>query len=251
MLIIVVILLFGLQIHLVSCYTKITNDYDLYGIKVAMNDGMMISVDNLNMAWYVTPVVPNNTFVRTIYFNETNCDFVYSIVVPEVNISSFVYNCIDYQGNNLIGFFTSDTTFLFSLQNEQIISNYSTQDNFIIDIDGQNFGVYGFTDDFIFYYELRLPFLLIVWSNMLNISPRAFDIGSNIDYGILVGYCQLTVSLAVECAFIIQLNRSLSCPFINNQFSITDFLQFPYSDPRTNHHISQSRIYSEQNYIIS
>ena len=142
MLIIVVILLVVVQIHLVSCYTKITNDYDLYGIKVAMNDGMMISVDNLNMAWYVTPVVPNNTFVRTIYFNETNCDFVYSVVVPEFNISSFVYNCIDYQGNNLIGFFTSDTTFLFSLQNEQILSNYSTQDNFIIDIDGQNSGVY-------------------------------------------------------------------------------------------------------------
>jgi hypothetical protein len=129
------------------------------------------------------------------------------------------------------------------------VYNYSTQDNFVINIDGENTGVYGFADDFMFYYQLNSPFSLTVWSNTLNISPRAVDIGLNVDYGIVVGYCQSTLFLALECGFIIQLNRSLSCPILMNEFSITNFIQFPYSDPRTNHHITQSRIYSSQTIL--
>jgi hypothetical protein len=238
-----------LQVHLGSCYTKTPNDYDLYGIKVAMNDRLMVSVDNLNMVWYAVPVVPNNTLVSTIYYNSTTCDFVYSVVVPVSNISSFVYNCIDDQGQNVIGFFIGNDTFSFSLGNEQSIFNYSTQDNYIINSDGQNTGIYGFADDFMFYYELNSTFSLTAWPNTLNISPRALDIGSNVEYGVVVGYCQSTPSLALECGFIIQLNQSLSCPILMNEFSITSFIQFPYSDPRTNHHITQSRVYSAQTVL--
>jgi hypothetical protein len=226
-----------------------SNDYDLYGIKVDMNDGLMVSADNLNMVWYVVPVIPNNLFSRTISYNETTCEFVYSVVVPVSNISSFIYNCIDYQGNNTIGFFAGDDTFSFSLIDEKTVSNYSTQDNFVIDIDEQNTGIYGFADDFIFYYELNSTFSLTVWPNMLNISPRAVDIGSSDDYGVVVGYCQLTTSLAVECAFIVELNKSLSCPNRTNEFLIVPFIQFPYSDPRTNHHITQSTLYSAQTVL--
>ncbi|CAF1543520.1 unnamed protein product [Adineta ricciae] len=238
-----------LQIHLAFSYTKTSNDYDLYGIKVAMNDYIMVSVDNLNMVWYVIPVVPNNSIYNAIAFNETSCDFVYSVVVPVWNISSFVYNCIDYQGRNVIGHFVSSSILSFSLADEQIVSNYSTQDNFIIDIDGQDAGVYGFADDFMFYYELNPAHSLTIWSNTWNMSPRALDIGSNVDYGVIIGYCQITSSLAQECAFIIQLNKSLSYPVRTNEFSIQNYIQFPYSDPRTNHHITQSRLYSAQTVL--
>jgi hypothetical protein len=244
-----IVLIIFLQLNLVLLYTKISNDYDLYGIKVAMNDNLMVSVDNLNMVWYVVPVVPNNTLYNTIHYNETSCDFVYSVIVPLLNENFFVYNCIDDQGDNVIGLFGGNDIFSFNLMNEQKIDNYSTQDNYIINIDGESNGIYGFADDFIFYYKLNSTYELFVWSNTLNISPRAIDIGLNIDFGVLVGYCQLTSSLAVECAFIIQLNQSLSCPIRINEFSITNYIQFPYSDPRTNHHISSSRVYSSETLL--
>jgi hypothetical protein len=240
------ILFLLLQAHLGSFYTPVTNDYDLYGTKVAINDQLMVSIDNLNMVWYATPVIPNNTICCSIYYNTTSCAFVYSVVVPVSNISLFVYNCIDQQYQNVVGFFINTGTCPFYLGNEQIVSNYSTQDNYVIGIDGSSMGVYGFADDFIFYYELNSTFSLTVWPNTLGISPRALDIGSNVDYAVIVGYCQVTSSLANECAFILSLNRSLLCPNSSEEFSISSFIQFPYSDPRTNHHIAQSRLYSEQ-----
>ena len=237
------------QTHLASLYTPIVNDYDLYGIKVAMNDQLMVSVDNLNRVWYATPVLPNNSMFCPIYYNETSCNFVYSVAVPVSNTNLFVYNCIDQQERNVVGFFVSNNTCPFYLANEQILLNYSTQDNFVIGIDGIHVGVYGFADDFIFYYELSSTFSLTVWPNTLSISPRAVDIGSNIDYATIVGYCQSTSFLARECGFILSLHRALSCPTSLSEFSISSFIQFPYSDPRTNHYITQSRVYSGQTGI--
>jgi hypothetical protein len=171
---------------------------------------------------------------------------VYSVVVPVSNITSFVYNCIDLQGQNIIGMFESNDNCSFHLINEQILSNYSTQDNFIIGIDGGNMGVYGFADDFIFYYELNSTFQLTVWPNSLNISPRALDIGANIDYAVVIGYCQSTPTLAVDCGFIVLLNRSLSCPISTSAFSMIDANQFSYFDPRINQYATDSRTYSAQ-----
>ncbi|CAF3247231.1 unnamed protein product [Rotaria sp. Silwood2] len=228
----------------VLLYTKVTTDYDLYGIKVAMNDRIMVSADNLYLVWYILPISANSSFICFTYYNETTCDFVYSIVVPMVDSTLFVYNCIDYQGNNLIGFFASNTTCDFLLVNEQIISNYSTQDNFVITIDGNGTGVYGFADDFIFFYELQAPFKLTVWPNIFNISPRAIDIGSSMQYGVLVGYCQSTPSTAIECGSILALNNSLSIPDRVNDISIRSNLNFNWSDPRINFLVAQSRAYS-------
>ncbi|CAF4741089.1 unnamed protein product, partial [Rotaria magnacalcarata] len=211
-----------------------------------MNDGLMVFTDNLNAAWYAVPVFPNTMIICTIHYNETTCDFVYSVVVPISNISAFVYNCIDLQGRNIIGLFESNATCSFYLSNEQIVFNYSTQDNFIISINGDNTGIYGFADDFLFYYELNSTFQLIVWPNSLNISPRAVDIGANIDYAVVVGYCQLAPAYAVDCGFIVSLNRSLSCPNSTNAFSMINSNQFAYSDPRINQYLTNSRDYSAQ-----
>ncbi|CAF3715353.1 unnamed protein product [Rotaria socialis] len=220
------------------------NDYDLYGIKIAMNDGLMVFVDNLNAAWYTVPVFLNTQIICIIHFNETTCNFVYSVVVPISNISSFVYNCIDLQGRNVIGLFESNATCSFYLSNEKIVSNYSTQNNFIISINGDNTAIYGFADDFLFYYELNSTFQLTVWPNSLNISPRAADIGANNDYAVVVGYCQLASAYAVDCGFIVSLNRSLSCPNSTHAFSMINSNQFAYSDPRISQYLTNSRDYS-------
>ncbi|CAF2015361.1 unnamed protein product [Rotaria magnacalcarata] len=184
--------------------------------------------------------------IGIIHYNGTTCDFVNSVVVPISNISTFVYNCIDLQGRNVIGLFESNATCSFYSSNEQIVFNYSTQDNFIISINEDNTAIYGFAGDFLFYYELNSTFQLSVWPNSLNISPLAVDIGANIDYAVVVDYCQLTPAYAVDCDFIVSLNRSLSCPNSTNAFSMITPNQFAYSDPRINQYLTNSPHYSAQ-----
>lgn len=141
------------EIELMSCNGLVSNDDDLYGVKVGMNDVVMMSVDNLNGVLYASPVVANNIAYETISFNESTCNFAYSIVVPIWNNVSFVYNCIDNEENNISDYFVGNENFSFSLINEQKILNYSREENFAINIDGDNTGVYGFADGFLLYYE--------------------------------------------------------------------------------------------------
>lgn len=224
--------------------TIMNNDFDLYGIKVGINDGLMVSADNLNMVWYATPVVVENLDFTSIYYNETRCYFVLSVIVPQMDELSFIYNCIGHQGENIIGAFVGYENLSFSLVNEQIISNYSTQENFLINIDGNGTGIYGISDDFILYYQLNSSYLLKIWSNTLNISPRALDIGANMEYGVVVGYRQKRAAIAEECGLIIRLNQFFSIPQIVNNIVMNKSIKFPYSDPRTNHLIRESRVYS-------
>ncbi len=84
--------------------------------------------ENLNMVWYIVPIVANNTLYNTIYYNETSSDFVDSVIVPLSNENLFVQNCIDDQEDNVIGLVS------FNLINEQ--------NNSIINIDGESNGIY-------------------------------------------------------------------------------------------------------------
>ncbi|CAM4833787.1 unnamed protein product [Rotaria magnacalcarata] len=238
------IVLFLISSYPAFTYTAVVADNDLYGIKIAMNDRLLVSAANLFAGWFISLLPNNENNNCMISFNSSTCGVVYNVIVPFTNDISFVYNCIDLSGNNVIGFFIGHDNCTFVLQDESIVSNYSTQYNYVIDINEQGTGVYGFADDFILYYELQPTIQLFVWSNTLGISPRAVDVGSNYQYAVLVGYCQSTPSIAVECGFFIQLNTSQSCPTIINEFAIANVLQFPWTDPRSNQFISQSRVYT-------
>jgi hypothetical protein len=231
-------------------YTKVPTDYDLYGIKIGINDRFLVSVDNLFLVWYIEIFPHSNISYCEISYNLTTCDFVYSVIVPTSNNMSFVYNCIDLQGNNVIGFFSgNDTCRSFQLYDEQIVSNYSTQDNFVIAIDGQGTGVYSIADDFVFFYELYPTIQLVVWPNTLGISPRGIDIGANQQYAVVAGYCQTTPTNAVECGFLIRLNQSLSCPYSISKFDIANVLNYPWNDPRAVRYIDNSRTYTAQSVM--
>ncbi|UJR38772.1 hypothetical protein I4U23_031437 [Adineta vaga] len=243
------IILMFLWIPSVLMYTKVSTDYDLYGIKIALNDRFLVSVDNLFLVWYVEYFPHANGSSCRVLYNSTSCDFVYSVIVPTSNNISFIYNCIDFQGNNLVGFFISNGTCIFHLKDEQIISNYSTQDNFIIAINGEDTGVYGFADDFIFFYQLFPTIDLISWPNSLNISPRAMDINFNEKYAVIAGYCQSSATIAVECGFIVQLNTSLSCPYSTSTYPLNTVVQYSWNDPRSIRLITNSRIYTSQSVM--
>lgn len=231
-------------------YTKVPSDYDLYGIKIGINDRFLVCVDNLFLVWYIELFPHTNISSCQVPYNLTTCDFVYSIVVPMSNNISFVYNCIDFQGNNVVGLFVgNDTCASFQLYDEQIVSNYSTQDNFVIDIDEHGTGVYSVADDFMFFYELYPTIQLTVWPNTLGISPRGINIESNQEYAVVAGYCQVTPTTAVECGFFLRLNRSLSCPYSISEFDIANVLNYPWSDPRCIRYIANSRIYTAQSVM--
>ncbi|CAM4911287.1 unnamed protein product [Rotaria socialis] len=238
------IVLFLIASYPAFTYTAVVTDNDLYGIKIAMNDRILVSAVNLFEGWFISLLPNNGTNNCIIWFNSSTCDVVYNVIVPSTNDISFVYNCIDLPGNNLMGYFIGNDNCTFELQDESIVSNYSTQYNYVIDINEQSTGVYGFADDFILYYELQPAIQLFVWPNTLGISPRAVDVGSNYQYAVLVGYCQSTPSVAIECGFFIQLNASQSCPTIIKVFTIANILQFSWTDPRSIRYISQSQVYT-------
>ncbi|CAF3958825.1 unnamed protein product, partial [Adineta steineri] len=231
-------------------YTKVPYDYDLYGIKIGLNEQFLVSVDNLFLVCYIELFPHSNSSTCQIPYNLTTCDFVYSVVVPSTSNISFVYNCIDILGNNVIGVFTSNGTCAsFHLNDEQIVSNYSTQDNFLIAIDGQGTGVYSIADDFVCFYQLYPTFELFVWPNTIGISPRGMHIGSNQDYAVVAGYCQSTLTSAVECGFYIRLNTSLSSPYSISKFDIANVLHYSWNDPRIIRYMANSRTYTAQSVM--
>jgi hypothetical protein len=238
------IFLLSLFINRGYMYTNMATDYDMYGIKIAMNDRFMVSLDNLFSIWYIEILSGNQDLSCTANYTLTTCEFVYSVVTPLTNNRSFVYNCVSSQGKNVIGTIIHINMCDFHLIDEQIVSNYSTQDNFVIDLNEQGTGVYGFADDFVLFYELQPTNHLFIWQNTLSISPRAMDIGANNEYAVVVGYCQLKPSKAVECGFFVRLNESYSCPYIINNFPISTVLTYPWTDPRAAHFITQSRVYT-------
>lgn len=243
------VLAFILLIHNALFFTKVTYDYDLYGIKMAINDYFTVSADNILLRWFIFTMETNKTHFCEVNYSQTTCDFVYSIVVPISNTTWVIYNCVNLAGNHVVGFFTIDSKCNFQFNNETTLSNYSTQDNLVIAIDANNTGIYGFADDFIYFYQLKPPFSITIWPNSFNISPRAIDIGLNTDYGVLVGYCQYTPSTAYECGSIIRLNQSYSNPQIATKISLKDALQVFWSDIRFTRVIAQSRTYSTQTIL--
>ena len=232
-------------VNRVDVYMKVrAADYDLYGIKVALNDRLMVRPDNLLSIWNFVVLTNDTSLSCTANYTLTTCDFVYSVVTPVTNNRGFAYNCIDSEGRNVIGRIAHVDLCDFRLMDERIVGHYLTQENFVIDIDGEGTGVYGFADDFVLYYALQPTPLLIVWPNTLGISPRAMDIGSSNGYAVVVGYCQQTPSKAGECGALMQLNRSLACPYSKSDFPFSNVLTYPWNDPRATHFVTQSRAYA-------
>ncbi|CAF0839911.1 unnamed protein product [Adineta ricciae] len=230
-------------------YTNTPTDYDLYGNKITTNDQFLINADNVYSTWYPVIFPYTDASNCNLTFSATTCQFVYSVVATPTNNLSFVYNCIDSQGNNVIGFYTSNQKCDFQLIDERIVSNYSTQDNFLIDFNGDGTGVYGIADNFIFFYQLSPTIDLFIWSNTLGISPRGMHIGINQDYTVVAGYCQISTAVANECAFLIRLNTSFSCPNITNKFNIATARTYSWSDPRVIRLITSSRSYTSKSVM--
>ncbi|CAF4400362.1 unnamed protein product, partial [Rotaria magnacalcarata] len=96
------IVLFLISSYPAFTYTALVTDNDLYGIKIAMNDRLLVSAGNLFAGWYISLLPNNENNNCIIWFNSSTCGVVYNVIVPFTNDISFVYNCIDLSGNNVI-----------------------------------------------------------------------------------------------------------------------------------------------------
>jgi hypothetical protein len=216
-----------------------------------MNNQLLVHADNLHnvykvfLAPFSTPTYCTPS-ITDLGNNNIQCAFVYAVMTPRNSSSPpyFVYNCIDVLYNNVVGrytFINNGSSCAYQHTNAIVPGNYSTQDNFVIGVDYEGSGIYAFADDFTAYYDFQ-SLQITSWPNTLPISPRMVDFTSG--YGVLVGYCQLTVSQAFECGFIVLVNGSSSSPNNGSVFSIGNSLQFAWSDPRRTHFIASSEAYS-------
>ncbi len=267
-----IILAFILTLHQVSLYEKVANDFDRYGIKIAFNDRLVVTANNLDVSFNIQlSPFPSETTCKvntrsSVYqTNEqilalnSSCDFIYSVVVPKYHplekAPYFVYNCIDRFGNNVIGFYTdmnNNNSCNFEMKDSRVVSgNYSTQDNFILCMAPDAGGVYGIADDFLIYYNLSSFEILIVSLIGIGLSPRACDTISsnntvnNSVFAVIAGYLQTDDWGAQEMLYLVSLNP---IALIDN-FEIPSVLYFPLGDPRRNHWVAKSRVYLPQNSL--
>ena len=246
--------IFLLTFYLVSSYERVANDFDLYGTKIALNNRLLVTVNNLDLSFYVQlSPYPSETSCKVA--TRLSCDFVYSVIVSKHYAQDespyFVYNCIDRSGNNVVGFYSdinNNNSCKFELKDSRIVpGNYSTQENFILCMDPNAAGVYGIADDFILYYNLSSFEIVILSLANFNLSPRAFDIFlSNDDvFAIIAGYFQTTDWTAQEMIYLVSLSRMA----VIDQFEVSSALNFSLDDPRRNHWVGKSRVYIPQNSI--
>ncbi|CAF1310043.1 unnamed protein product [Didymodactylos carnosus] len=235
-----------------------------------MNNRLLVTADNLNSLYYIQLAPFPNTVTCNISSESpdgwttgvwnSSCDFIYSLVVPKYHPSNdvpyFVYNCIDQFGNNMIGLYadiSNNNTCIFKLKNNAVVpGNYSTQNNFILCMEPNGSGVYGFADDFIFYYNLSSFQLSVLNFTTFGLSPRACDMimsGSS-TFALVAGYVQTYDWSAEEMVFLFSLNPPLvDLPKLIDVFNIPRVLHFPFGDPRRNRLVAQSRDYVPQNSL--
>lgn len=264
-----VILTFLLTLQQVFLYEKVANDFDRYGIKIAFNDRLLVTANNLDVSFDIQlSPFPSETTCKIntrVTIDETNeqivtsnasCDFVYSVVVPKYQplekAPYFAYNCIDRFGNNVIGFYAdtdNNNSCYFELKDSRIVpGNYSTQDNFVLRIAPDAGGVYGIADDFILYYNLSSFEILTMSLTGFGLSPRAFDIiasDNNNNFAVIAGYLQTEDWRAQEMLYLVNLN---SLQLIDS-FELPSVLDFPLGDPRRNRWVAKSRVYLPQNSV--
>ena len=257
-----IIFIYLLTLKQVSLYEKVANDFDRYGIKIAFNDRLLVTANNMDLSFNIQlSPFPSQTTCKidtqqtnTSALNST-CDFIYSVVVPKYHPSNkapfFVYNCVDRLGNNVVGFysdFNNSNVCKFELKDNRIVpGNYSTQDNFVLFVAPDAAGAYGLADDFQLYYNLSSFEILIDSTIGYGLSPRAIDIisSNNNVFAVIAGYLQTADWRAQEMLYLV----NLSSLTLVDSFQIPSVLDFPLGDPRRNRWIAKSRVYLPENSI--
>ncbi|UJR32396.1 hypothetical protein I4U23_019858 [Adineta vaga] len=225
------ILLFIYKIN--STFTPNIVDYNAYGLKIAMNEYLLVQVQNdNNPTTFLVQLAPyNNTLTSVqciVTFSDPTDHYIYSVAVGK-NQQQFFFagELFNDKNGTFIGVakynasaLSCDTQFSFVVQ---YFYNYQHQEHFIIDVEPSGRFAYGFAKEFMFTFD-SLNTLLNVWNaneTWLDHSfmPHAVDINDN--FGVIAGFIRnpiQTIAVYIPIVYLFNLNSSNYRLFIINYY---------------------------------
>ncbi|CAF2978724.1 unnamed protein product [Rotaria sp. Silwood2] len=219
-------------------------DYDAYGVKIAMNEVLLVQAQNAkNPPTFFIQFAPYNTTQNlsqcSINYTDILDTYVYCVAVgkkPDQNQTQFFFagelinsrngtfiGVAQYNQTN-IGANTSNSCALSFSYSLQYLINYEHQEYYVIGIEPQNRFAYGFSNLFVFVFDSANGSTLEQWNGNLTWSnssflPHAVDISNN--FGIIAGFIQNDPRGRVKYSPIIYLlnfNSSNRHPIVVDQY---------------------------------
>ncbi len=149
------------------------NDYDAYGLKIAMNDILLVEVQNqYNPPTFLIQFSPyNNTpssLKCSISSSNTSDHYVYTVALGK-NQTQFFFagELINGRNGTFIGVakynsssLRCDTSFSYFLQ---YFNNYEHQEYYVIGIEPNGRFAYGFANSFIYIFDSENNSILNLW----------------------------------------------------------------------------------------
>ncbi|CAF3183658.1 unnamed protein product [Rotaria sp. Silwood2] len=188
-------------------------DYDAYGVKIAMNEVLLIQAQNTKIppSFFIQFAPYNNTQTSlqcSINYPDILENYIYSVAVgknPNRNQTQFFFagesinsskgafiGIAKYDPTNVVSNASNFCAMSFSYSLEYLIS-YEHQEHYIIGVEPQGRFAYGFSNKFVFVFDSENRSTLEPWHGNLtwpnrSFMPHAVDISNN--FGIIVGFIQ-------------------------------------------------------------
>ncbi|CAF3368058.1 unnamed protein product [Rotaria sp. Silwood2] len=203
-------------------------DYDAYGVKIAMNEVLLIQAQNTKIppSFFIQFAPYNNTQTSlqcSINYPDILENYIYSVAVgknPNRNQTQFFFagesinsskgafiGIAKYDPTNVVSNASNFCAMSFSYSLEYLIS-YEHQEYYIIGVEPQGRFAYGFSNKFIFVFDSENRSTLEPWHGNLtwpnrSFIPHAVNISNN--FGIIVGFIQNDLQERVKYSPIIYL----------------------------------------------
>ncbi|CAF2732447.1 unnamed protein product [Rotaria sp. Silwood2] len=233
-----------LHIHyLTSVFSPDPTDYDAYGVKVAINDILLVQAHNARdpPSFFIQFAPYNNTQNSPQCFTTYSDlleNYVYCVAVgkkPNQNQTQFFFAGESVNGSNrtFMGVAKYNlTNTLSNLSNScatsftysmQYLNNYEHQEYFVIGVEPKGLLAYGFSNAFVCIFDSQNASTLESWNSSLtwsntSFTPHAVEISDN--FGIIAGFIKNNQNDTVKYSPIIYLlnfNSSNRHPIVVDQ----------------------------------
>ena len=216
-----------------DCFNPNKNDYDAYGLKIAMNELLFVQAQNINNppTFFIQFAPYNNTpsspsIGCSIFSPNTTDHFIYTVTVaPNQTQFFFAGELINGRNGTFIGavkFNLSSATcsggFTFFLQ---YFYQYKHQEYYIIGVESNGRYVYGFANEFIYVFDSQINSILNIWNGNLTWPDRSFiphAVDFNDIFGVIAGFIRnpsnTSVSIFIPIVYLINFNSSNHYPII-------------------------------------
>jgi hypothetical protein len=232
------ILLSSLRLN--SIFIPDRNDYNAYGLKIAMNEILFVQVHNVqNPPTFLVQFAPynstQNSLQCSININDLFNHYIYSVVISEVDWEFFFAGELinDRQGT-FVGVIKMNCTNLITNMNQnqcnssfshsiQYLNQYEHEEYYKIGVKPKGTYVYGFSNTFIFVFDSKKIFLES-WNGQLTWRDESFmphAVHLTDDFGIIAGFIRNASDDQVKylpIIYLINFNSSNHHPIVVDSF---------------------------------